>query len=197
MLVNLIGLCIDAMQGMALMAREQLMELLDPKRTIKPLDVAGLLKYDDAIAITKDGKDHSSAPSIKKLLDMLEAHRQRQESNMEGSFSKMEEALSAKKQLNDEISQFEVKQKAMLNITTTVILIVALLLIFCCVRYRNRKPVAVEIPKASDEDPWEINGTEEEKKAKREKMNKLMDTLQRMDEETVRLRKELDELKNK
>ena len=173
------------------------MGLLDPKRSIMPHEVSGLMKFDQAIAITKEGKDHESAPSIKKLLDMLETHRQRQESNIEGSFSKMEEALSAKRQLNDEISQFEVKQRAMLNITMTVILIVACLLVFCCIRYKNKKSTAETVPKVDDVEPWENHGTEEEKKAKREKMNKLVDTLQRMDEEAVRLRKELDELKNK
>jgi hypothetical protein len=182
---------------MAPMAREQLLELLDPKRSVKETDIVGLLKFDKAIEITKDRDDHKSSPSIKKLIDMLETHRQRQESNIEGSFSKMEESLSSKKQLNDEISQFEVKQRAMLNITMTVIIIVLVLLVFCFYWYKNKKSSVEQLPKSADVEPWEVYGTEEEKKTKREKMTKLQDTLFRMDDEVVRLRKDLEELKSK
>lgn len=196
-LVNLIGLCVDSIQGMAPLAKGQLVELLDPKRTVTELDASGVLFFDKAVETTRAGQDHKSASSIKKLIDLLEVHRQKQESSMGGSFKKMEEALMAKKQLNDEISDFEVKQRAMLNITMTVIMVVLVVFCFCCYRYKGKKAPPKEKLEEIKEEEWEVYGTEEEQRLKREKMAKLKDTLMRMDEEAVRLRKELEELKKK
>lgn len=194
----MIGLCIDHLEGLPQSARTHLLELIDPKRQVLAHEVEGLLKFEQAVQMVSSGDEHPKANSILSLITLIETHKSLQEKQMEGSFTKMEEALTAKKQLFDEIGDFELKQRTALNITTTVIIIVFVVFCFSCLYYRKKKPnVGNEVKKEVINEPWLITGNEAERKLKKEKMEKLEDTLTRMDDELVRLRKELEDLKRK
>lgn len=174
---------------------------MDPKRSISEKDIEGLLVFEKAAQLVISEDEHQHANSIEKLLRLIESHKTLQEKQMEGSFSKMEEAITAKKQLFEEISDFETKQRTALNITTTVIILLFVVFCFSCMWYKKKK--GTENPKENSEQKtqknnrWIVNGTEEEQRLKIEKMAKLEDTLERMDEELVKMRKELEEIKKK
>lgn len=173
---------------------------MDPKRPVDPKDVEGILQFEQAAQLVKSDTDHRLADSVQKLLRLIDSHKALQDRHMEGSFSKMEEALSAKKQLFEEISGFEAMQRTALNATTTVLFGLLAVVAVAWLWYRNkRRYAAEEKQKAAEEKQascrWILTGTEEEQQTKIEKMKKLEETLSLMDVELVRMRGELETLK--
>lgn len=174
---------------------------MDPKKKLTEKDIDGLLVFEKAAQLVLSGDEHPYANSVEKLLHLIENHKTLQEKNMEGSFNKMEEAITAKKELFEEIAEFESKQRTALNVTTTAIIVLFVVFCLSCVWYKKKRGIEnqAEIKEQKDhkKNRWIMTGTEEEQKIKTEKMEKLEDTLARMDEELVLMRRELEELKNK
>ena len=188
----------DKIEGLPQSARQHLIEMMDPKRSLAPNEIEGFLPVDMATEMVKSEKEHPMAPSIEKLLTLIESHKTLQQKHMEGSFAKMDEALSAKKQLFNEINEFEIKQRTALNITTTALFILLVVFLASCMWYKRTKRTEAKTQKKDQSmasHRWINTGTEKEQHAKIEKMTKLEETLKLMDEELVKMKKELEELK--
>ena len=193
-IANLISMCIDSMMRLAPMARGNLAELLDPaKKRLEPHEIEGILHYDKAVSQTLAGEDNPLSNDVRDLLAVIENHKKTQESGMEESFGKMQEALSAKKQLSDEISEFEQKQWTMINLTLIVIVICSFCFCGCYFKQRFSK----KEPEVEATPEYEIIGTPEEQAKKAESMEKIVKTLILMDEEIVKMREELESLKKR
>lgn len=179
---------------LAPMARGNFAELLHPsKKKLEPHEIEGILHYDKAVSQTLAGEDNPLSNDVKQLLAVIENHKKTQESSIEESFGKMQEALSAKKQLSDEISEFEQKQRAMINLTLIVIIVCSLCFCGCFVKQRFSK----KEPEAKPTPEYEITGTPEEQAKKTESMEKIVKTLALMDEEIIKMREELESLKKR
>lgn len=191
---NVIGFCIDKIMGLAPIARGHLAELLDPaKKTIEPYELEGILLYDKAIVLAIGGERHSLSDEIGNLVSVIENHKKFQESTIEDTFGKMQEALSSKKQLSDEIADFEQKQKTMINITLMVIVICSLCFCGCWIKFKKQTPEATEENKVD----YVLTGTPEEQEKKAITMKKIVDTLGLMDAEILKMKEELASLKQR
>ena len=180
--------------GLAPIARGHLAELLDPaKKTVESHELQGILLYDKAIMLALGGERHSLSDEIGNLVSVIESHKKFQDSTIEDTFGKMQEALSSKKQLSDEITDFEQKQKTMINLTLLVIVICTLCFCGCWLRFRKRTPPADEENKVD----YVLTGTPEEQEKKAVTMKKVVDMLVLMDEEIVKMKEELVALKQK
>lgn len=190
---NLIGYCIDKVTTIAPIGRNHFAALLDPSKKVTEKEVEGILLYDKAIELSISGGRHSLSDDIEKLLQLIEKHKKTQEGNLEETFSKMQEALSAKRKLSDEITDFEQKQHTTLNATLLIILISSFCLCCCWIRYKKPKPE--DDSKKNQE--YELTGTPEEQEKKATSMKKLVDTLGLMDEEIIKMKEELASLKKR
>ena len=182
---------------MAPMARGHLSVLLDPaKKELSEAEVDGILLYDKAIQLALSGERHNLSENIGALLGLIESHKKAQDSNMEETFGKMHESLSAKKQLSEEIADFETKQRMMINLTLVVIVVCAVC--FCCCWVRHKTSSSGEADdKAKGEVKYELTGTPEEQEKKATSMKKIVETLHLMDEEIVKMNEELAALKKR
>ena len=178
------------------MARAHLTSLLDPeKKQLEEHEIEGILMHDTAILNAINGDYHNLTDNINSLVSLIDTHRKTQDNNMEQTFSKMQEALSAKKQLSDDISNFEAKQSTIIN--CTLLVIVGILVSFCVCWIRYKKPAANKDTAPVQEPQYEIAGTAEEQERKMAAMRKLVDTLVLMDEEIVKMEEELAKLKKR
>jgi hypothetical protein len=190
---NVIGYCIDKLAMMAPLARTHLSELLDPSKKMTEKEIDGILLYDKAIFLAVSGGSHSLSEKIGKLLSLIEKHKKTQEGGIDQTFEKMQESLSAKRQLNEEITDFEKKQNFTMNFTLLIIILCTVSLCCCWIRYR--RPQSEPEPKKSEE--YELTGTPEEQEKKSISMKKLVDTLALMDEEVLKMKEELASLKKR
>lgn len=189
---NLVGYCIDKISSLAPIARSHLGALLDPNKKITEEEVEGILLYSKAIDLAMAKQQHSLSEDIGQLLAVIERHKKTQESTVQETFGKMQDALSAKKKLHEEITDFENKQRLTMNSTLLIILIASLCL--CCYWVRKKKSMPEPEEK---EDEYELTGTPEEQEKKTASMKKLVDTLALMDQEIEKMTEELAELKKR
>lgn len=180
----MISMCVEYLGVIPTVARGELMSVLQEKTQIDPKQVEQLFPIERAVDLMERNEHHRTQTQVREILRMIEigsaAHNQTQS---EQGIHKMEEALKKKSELKKEIDDFEKKQNQIIFGTIIFVALWAVGLCICCINRKSNKP----------KDPKPIEMTEAQKK----KLDKLVTTLGRMDEEILKMKEELKQLKEK